>query len=107
VTANKITALYAAAALTLYYWFAFPRLVASAGEALGVALPVWSAWVPQAVLLFLCGVWVSRTYRKEAPYVEEAVAPKPARAPSDAVARLRRATPSAEGHAVAVSQHSS
>lgn len=95
VTANKITALYAAAAFNLYYWFALPPLAALAGDALGVTAPSWLAWAVQTVLLALTAVWVARTYQKETPFVQQAVAPKPARVASgESLARLR-ATPAA------------
>ena len=87
VTANKITALYAVAALTLFYLFNVPLLIGR----LGAPLPPAAIWAIEAGILALAAVWVVRTYRKERPFVEQAITPKPARVGSpDVVARASR-----------------
>jgi len=87
VTANKITALYAVAALTLFYLFNVPLL----NGRLGAPLPPVAIWAIEAGILALAAVWLVRTYRKERPFVEQAITPKPARVGSpDVVARASR-----------------
>jgi NADPH-dependent 2,4-dienoyl-CoA reductase/sulfur reductase-like enzyme/ferredoxin len=73
VSAHKLTTLYAAAALNIFYWFAFPTIVkAITGDGSPGAL-TWSA---RAALLALTGLWIVRTYRTEQPFLERAAAPK-------------------------------
>ena len=59
---------------------------------LGVAIPIEVIWVIQGAIAALAAVWIVRTFRKETPYVEQAIAPKPARVASgETLARLRAA----------------
>ena len=92
VTAIKITTVYAAAALVLYYWFSLPLTADRAGGTFGVSIPVEIVWVAQGAIAALAALWILRTFRKETPYVQQAVAPKPARVASgETLARLRAA----------------
>jgi hypothetical protein len=87
VTANKITALYAVGALTLFYLFNVPLL----NGRLGAPLPTAAVWGIEAAIVVLAVIWVIRTYRKERPFVEQAVMSRPARVGSpDVVARAAR-----------------
>ena len=65
VTAPKITALYGAAALNLYYWFNTPLLLERLSELVGVSAPAWLIWSARLAVLTLTVVWVARTYAKE------------------------------------------
>ena len=72
VTANKITVLYGAFALNLYYWFnsttlskLFPEIVAP-----GLA---WALWV---IVFGLSLFWIYRTYKKEELFVEQIISPR-------------------------------
>ena len=89
ITVLKITTLFAVAGLNLYYFFALPSVGAHVNAALSVELPSWWAWPLQAVLAGLSAVWIARTHRNETRYVAHALAPKPARIGSVAVANLR------------------
>ena len=93
VTLNKMTALYGATALNLYYWFAVPRvydgireftnatwmpepsspdwLVRASGLSEPFA-PEWLVWASASLVLLLTLVWVVRTYRKEPLFVKQA-----------------------------------
>ncbi|MGB0386278.1 MAG: FAD-dependent oxidoreductase [Ardenticatenaceae bacterium] len=69
VTANKITVLYGAAALNIYYWNnsvtlsnLFPEMVAP-----GLA---WALW---GVVFALSLVWIYNTYKKEEVFVEQII----------------------------------
>ncbi len=73
VTPNKITVLYGAAALNLYYWFSAPILARLLSEPFASILS-WS------LRLFVFGAtlfWIYRTYRKETQFVELSLAPAP------------------------------
>jgi NADPH-dependent 2,4-dienoyl-CoA reductase/sulfur reductase-like enzyme/ferredoxin len=73
VSAHKLTTLYAAAALNIFYWFAFPTIVkAITGDRPPAAL-TWSA---RAAVLALTVLWIVRTYRTERPFLERAGAPQ-------------------------------
>lgn len=92
VTALKVTTLYAAAALVLYYWFSLPILRDRLAGTLGVAIPEPAVWVAQGAIAALAVLWVARTYAKEPPFVAQAIAPKPAHVPSgETLARVRAA----------------
>lgn len=65
VSPNKLTALAAAAALNLFYWFGLPGWLATLGGLLGFAPAGWAVWVGRIALLALTIVWVARTYAKE------------------------------------------
>ena len=92
VTAIKITTVYAAAALVLYYWFSLPLTADRMAVRLGVPIPVEFVWVCAGAIAALAAVWILRTFRKETPFVEQSVAPKPARVASgETLARLRAA----------------
>jgi nitrite reductase (NADH) large subunit len=92
VTANKITALFAAAALNIYYWFNFPLLADNIGQLFKFKAPEAVVWTAQAALLLVTLVWVVRTYRKEVLFLAQATAPKPARAGSSLAISLHRAS---------------
>jgi len=92
VTAVKITTIFAAAALDLYYWFSLPILAERLRATTAVSIPVELIWASQGAIVALTVIWIVRTLRKETPYVEQAVAPKPARlASAETLARLRAA----------------
>jgi hypothetical protein len=94
VTTLKITTLYAAAALDLYYWFSLPIFSDRLRTASGISIPPELVFACQGAVVALSLVWALRTFRKETPYVEHAIAPKPARVASgETLARLRAAEP--------------
>jgi nitrite reductase (NADH) large subunit len=69
----KLAAVYAAAAINLFYWWAAPG-------------PDWVAWPLRAAVLVLTAVWLRRTFAKERVFLERQGLPTPPRA-----ARLGRA----------------
>ncbi len=69
----KLAAVYAAAAINLFYWWAAPG-------------PDWVAWPLRAAVLALTVVWLWRTFAKERVFLERQGLPTPPRA-----ARLGRA----------------
>jgi nitrite reductase (NADH) large subunit len=92
VTAINITTVYAAAALNLYYWFSLPIFAERLRAASGFGIPPELLWVGQGAIVALTAVWIVRTFRKETPFVEQSIAPKPARVASgETLARLRAA----------------
>ena len=92
VTPVKITTLYAAAALALYYWFSLPIIADTVRAVTGTSILPEIIWASQGAIVALAAVWSLRTFRKETPFVQQAVAPKPARVASgETLARLRAA----------------
>ena len=66
------------------------------GGTFGVSIPIEIVWAAQGAITALAALWILRTFRKETPYVEQAIAPKPARVASgETLARLRTAPESA------------
>ena len=68
---NKVTAVWGAAAFTLFYWFVLPTWLATIADVTGLNLPVWLDWVGRAGIVFLALVWLQRTFLKEQKYVTE------------------------------------
>jgi len=68
---NRITTLYGAAALNLYYWFNFPLLAERLGGLAGLSAPAWLIWSAQAGVLTLTLIWAARTYAKEPVFVAQ------------------------------------
>jgi NADPH-dependent 2,4-dienoyl-CoA reductase/sulfur reductase-like enzyme/ferredoxin len=77
ITTNKLTGLFAAAALNLYYWFNIPLLSNAFGGLLGVMVPWWVDWVGRLVVLQLSAYWVDQTYAKESLFVAQALSANP------------------------------
>jgi nitrite reductase (NADH) large subunit len=83
VSANHLTALFGAVALNLFYWYGIEVV-------LGAAAPDAIVWAFRAALLAATLFWVLRTWRKEALFVEETLAPKAVRVGGAATAALAR-----------------
>ena len=66
-TTPKLAAVYGAAALNLFYWWAAPG-------------PDWVAWPLRAAVLALTVVWLRRTFAKERVFLERQGLPTPPRA---------------------------
>ncbi len=90
-TANRLTALYAMAALNLYYWFNLPLLTAWLQGLAGPAVQGGAVWTLRLALFALTGAWVIRTYRKEPLFVTQSQAPLTARVGGTGVLALHRA----------------
>lgn len=67
VTSNKITVIFGAAALNLYYWFNAGVI----GALIATPPPVLFVWGLRSLVLGLTLFWIYRTWRKEAPFVEQ------------------------------------
>src|SRR5258708_40270254 len=86
VSTNKITAMYGAAAINLYYFFGLPGWLRAVSGLFGATPPGGLAWVLQAGLLRFTLAWIFRTYRKHPLFLgrllqggETRSAPGPAR----------------------------
>ena len=66
-----LTALFGAAALNIFYWFAGPILAGSASTATGLEVP-WLRWPISLAVALLSIVWVCRSYWAERRYLIEA-----------------------------------
>lgn len=88
VTANKITAVYGAVAISLFYWYSAKVL---AGTLTGSTGTAWFVWGLRVVVWVLAAVWLVRTWRKEAVFVEQATASAapPVRLGGDALSAAR------------------
>jgi nitrite reductase (NADH) large subunit len=76
VTVNKITAVYGAVAISLFYWYASKVL---AGTLTGSETTAWFVWGLRGIVWVMAAVWLVRTWRKEAVFIEQASTPPPVR----------------------------
>jgi nitrite reductase (NADH) large subunit len=72
ISVAKIAAVYGAVAISLFYWYAAPVL---SGTLTGGASTVWFVWPLRVLVWALAAVWLVRTWRKEAVFLEQASAP--------------------------------
>ncbi|HEX2916086.1 MAG TPA: FAD-dependent oxidoreductase [Chloroflexia bacterium] len=73
---HRITTLYAAAALNIYYWFNFPLSARFVGADFHTRIPDNFVWTARILLYFASVYWVVRTYRKESLLLEQAAVPR-------------------------------
>ena len=85
VSVNKITAVYGAVSISLFYWYSAPVL---AQTLFGGQAP-WFEWSLRLAVWAAAAVWLVRTWRKEALFVERAKAAPPVRLGADALAAAR------------------
>lgn len=67
---NGVVAVYAAAALNIYYWFAAPGTVAAL-HALGAPVPEASIWPLRTLVLAVSLIWIRRTWRTEQAFLAQ------------------------------------
>jgi nitrite reductase (NADH) large subunit len=79
-------AVWAAAAINLFYWFAGVVLATSFATITGIQAP-WLRWPIQALVLVLSVLWIGRTAVKARQYDEEAAADQRAQLPVIPVSR--------------------
>ena len=79
-------AVWAAAAINVFYWFAAPVLATSFATVTGIQAP-WSRWPLQALVLVLSVLWIARTAVAARQYDEEAAADQRTRLPVIPVSR--------------------
>ncbi len=74
VSAHKITTLFAAAALNIYYWYNIPTLTNAIAALFGQGqtAPDWLIWTLKGLLLALTLAWIVRTYVKESLFLAQA-----------------------------------
>lgn len=66
VSAHRITTVYAAAAISLYYWYA-PRVLSR--TITGEADAAWLVWGLRGIVWALAAAWVLRTWHKEDVFI--------------------------------------
>ncbi len=74
VTSHKLTTLWAAAALNIFYWFGFPIVYKAITNQESPTAVTWAAHV---AVFALTVVWIVRTYLKERAFLARAGSPKP------------------------------
>lgn len=92
-TPSRLTALYAVAALNLYYWYNAQNLARQVQRSFDVQVPEAAVWIGRGVVLALTLLWLWRTARKEPRFIAETVATLPPTriAPAGAAALRREA----------------
>ncbi|MGP1665063.1 MAG: 2Fe-2S iron-sulfur cluster-binding protein, partial [Rhodanobacter sp.] len=77
VSRNKLTAVYAALSLNLFYWFVLPNLVNLAFGSLGLPPANWVAPILQGALAAASVLWLGRSFGHERMFRHAAAAPHP------------------------------
>ena len=70
LSVGLLTALYGAAAINIFYWFAGVTLAHSVHTVFGLDVP-WLRWPISILVALLTVVWISRTYFAERRYLDE------------------------------------
>ncbi len=91
LSANKLTAIYGAAAFNLFYWFGLPGWLKAVGSLVGMTPPIWLAWALQSGILAMTIVWIARTYRKEPLFLSQRQQEEETRIASGAIPVLQLA----------------
>lgn len=77
VSAVKLTALFGAAALSIYYFYNVPRLLDRLHDATGIAAGDVAVWVVRLAVFALAAWWVWRTFVQERAFKAQAAAQVP------------------------------
>lgn len=77
VSSTKVTTLFGAAALNLYYAFNLPLFTGALERVFGINIPVPLVGLGHGVILGLTLLWIYRTYQKEALFVTQSQAHTP------------------------------
>jgi nitrite reductase (NADH) large subunit len=91
VTAPKITALYAAAAFNIYYWYNVPLFIERIGEPWGWDAPYYVVYPIRAAVFLLTAFWVARTVLRERQFVAQSTAAGPVQVGSTRALQRHRA----------------
>lgn len=75
----KITTLYAAAALSIFYWFNMPALATRIATQLHGSAPPAAGWAGRVAVMSLALAWIGRTYVRERTFLAQAAASPPVR----------------------------
>lgn len=91
LSTHTITALYAMAALNLFYWWATPILLTTILSPVSVTPPTWLSWPFQLALLGLSVLWIARTVEKEPRFLARAAGESTLHAVGQGAKALQRA----------------
>ncbi|HZY42843.1 MAG TPA: FAD-dependent oxidoreductase [Anaerolineae bacterium] len=71
ISASRLTALYGAVALNLFYGFGLPNWLKAAGGMFSLTVPDWLTWGLRAAVLIMTIIWVARTFRVEQRFLDQ------------------------------------
>lgn len=87
-TKLKLTTLFAALTINLFYWHTIPAWL----KTVGVMDPTSPAWLLRALLLGMTLLWIFRTYAKERPFLQQMLQPGDTHIAAGAARALRAAS---------------
>lgn len=67
---ERATALYGAAAFSLFYWFNVPIMADAIADLVGGSAPMWAVWEARVLFSGLALGWLARTFHKSAAVAE-------------------------------------
>ena len=68
----KLTTLFTALAINIYYWYSFPAWL----RVIGFSDPDVAGWLLRVPMLGLTILWILRTYAKERPFLQQLIQPQ-------------------------------
>jgi nitrite reductase (NADH) large subunit len=92
---NRLTVVFGAAAIGLYYWFVAPAMVAGVEQLAGLSVPSSAPWALRAVVVGIALVWIARCFRNERLFLMHVIqktAQQGARVGENAAQAMRRAS---------------
>ena len=95
VQRNRLTVVFGAAAIALYYWFVTPAMASGIEQLAGLAVPPSVPWALRTVVIGIALVWVVRCFRTERLFLEHVIqktAQQGARVGENAAEAMRRAS---------------
>lgn len=92
VSSLRVTTIFGALALNIYYWYTAPTLFQTVGELTDQTVHPAFSWAVRLGLFIVTLVWISRTYQNEQAFLEEMMPAPFARVSPNASRSLDRTT---------------
>jgi len=92
---NRLTVVFGATAIGLYYWFVAPAMASGVEQLSGVSIPPAAPWAMRTVVIGIGLVWIARCFRTERLFLEHVIqktAQQGARVGENAAQAMRRAS---------------
>lgn len=92
---NRLTVVFGATAIALYYWFVAPAIAAGIEHVSAVSVPASAPWALRTVVIGIALVWIARCFRIERLFLEHVIqktAQQGARVGENAAQAMRRAS---------------
>jgi len=95
VPRNRLTVVFGATAIALYYWFVAPAVASGVEQLAGIAVPPAAPWALRTVVIGIAAAWILRCFRTERLFLTHVIqkaAQQGARVGENAAQAMRRAS---------------